>query len=461
MNRTGFKVLLAFTLVMAGWLCLAQQAPTIRIPSPPMNIGVVSGVPGLMPEGFRGTEKGIENFEEDCEPPRNSKGMVENSELYQKTTTGLGAEAKNAKYSGPPNITWTVKRQNDDGTESILQIANTNKAFFQTSFPTPGTYALENDGARGTEEAGGSTTGITGGSDGASGKDLLVNTPGSGGSEGAGSQQTTPPGAGGSQASSGNQSTPGGEGSDKASGSTTNPGGGRQVVTSTNVMKVKAHDITSPNLFALFQEGAGAINLAESEAALADNFDKQLSELKGKIAPDTEFKGDLKESSLLAIVESPTDAPAERKTSAIVKKGALFDQGGRKLSEEGDKVSMTLSNALTRTRRASVDAVSAPNSAVYVRRNVPFLVIARQSDNGGADPTAVTYSIQEKGGKTVEKVEGAFLFRVPNFPREKYSDQPEYEFVMTGSDKVGNETVVRLPLHVVDTQTSFEAGKAE
>jgi hypothetical protein len=61
----------------------------------------------------------------------------------------------------------------------------------------------------------------------------------------------------------------------------------------------------------------------------------------------------------------------------------------------------------------------------------------------------------------VEKVDGDYLFRVPNYPRTEFADQPEYEFIMEGNDKDGNKTLVKLPLYVVNTQMSYEGGKNE
>ena len=220
--------------------------------------------------------------------------------------------------------------------------------------------------------------------------------------------------------------------------------------------------ITPPNLFVLIQEGAGSINLAENQAALEKEFDKQLSEVNGKLGQETKLKGDLQEASWLGVVESPKDALPDKKTVTLVRSGTLFDEAGHKVYNEKTGIPAELENQALQTRKIAIGSSLDSNLGVFVRRNVPFLVVAKQMDNSDADPKEVSYSVVDKtSGKAIEKYEGGNLFRVANYPRSEFKDQPEYEIVVQGLDKVGNVTSIRLPLYVTNTQASFEAGKAE
>jgi hypothetical protein len=98
---------------------------------------------------------------------------------------------------------------------------------------------------------------------------------------------------------------------------------------------------------------------------------------------------------------------------------------------------------------------------VFVRRNVPFVVAAVSTDNGNKRATAgeVEVKIVYADGTEVEKDGDAYLFRVPNYPRADYEDQPEYFFTTSAADEDGNMTTIRMPLYVVNTQAAFEGGR--
>jgi len=101
-------------------------------------------------------------------------------------------------------------------------------------------------------------------------------------------------------------------------------------------------------------------------------------------------------------------------------------------------------------------------NGIFVRRNVPFLMAAVQTDNGEFSSKDANCFVVKAGNDTdpIQKVDNAYLFRRPNFPRAEFKDEPEYTFIMQGVDKEGNRTEVRVPLYVVDTQASIEAGQA-
>lgn len=68
-----------------------------------------------------------------------------------------------------------------------------------------------------------------------------------------------------------------------------------------------------------------------------------------------------------------------------------------------------------------------------MRRNVPFIFAAMSTDNGNkrASTGNVEALIETADGKSVEKDGDAYMFRVPNYPRDQYPDEPEYVFVTT------------------------------
>lgn len=68
------------------------------------------------------------------------------------------------------------------------------------------------------------------------------------------------------------------------------------------------------------------------------------------------------------------------------------------------------------------------------------------------------YKVVTKDGTPVEPQEdGTYLFRVANYPRESFEDQPDYYFETEVNDKAKNTTFVRIPLYVVSTSANDEA----
>jgi len=445
---------LLVVMVMAGtWFCYADKetSGTSKAKTTSVSMNLTFGtVAGMMESNFRNSrgedsDKGTFNVLEDGIYPGK-----ENTVLYTSNAKAAGLD----KFTSPPNITWTVKRESADGTDLLMSTDNTNMAKNDTMFPDPGIYKVENDGSRSGEEGGQEGSAPTG--DGSTSDSGSGDTTGDGSTSDSGSGDTTGDGL---TSDSGSGDTTG-DGSTSDSGSGATPGGSAQTVTASNLCTVIVHDITAPNLFALFQEGVGAIELAKSEEDLKKQFEDQLTELGGKMDVETKLTGNLKAASILGVVETPKDAPIDQKTAAVVLMGTMFDKDGHQINEEGKKVTANILDKAQETRIITVGAESV--SGVFVRRNVPFLVIAKQTDNDLAGPKDVTYTIQEKEtGKEVAKTDGAYLFRVANYPHENYQDQPEYVFVASSIDKVGNKTTINVPLNIVNTQASFEAGKTE
>jgi len=97
---------------------------------------------------------------------------------------------------------------------------------------------------------------------------------------------------------------------------------------------------------------------------------------------------------------------------------------------------------------------------VFVRRNVPFIMAAVSADNSNkrAEAKNVDARIEYADGRIVEKEDEGYIFRVQNYPREEYKDQPEYFFAVEKEDPEGNVTTIRMPLYVVNTAVSYEGG---
>ena len=383
-----------------------------KIQSPPMTMDV----PGALPASFRGgnADLGPVNILED-----GNYSIQEHSVLYNDTPSQMGKSAEGSTFSGPPTINWTTEKENADGTTQNLGSVNNNQATVNSNtFKEPGTYRISNDGARqvsgGAQETSGSGSG-TGAS--------------SGTGTGAGSSTDT-----GAQAS--------------------------QRVTSNQTQTIIAHDCTSPSLWAIFQEGAGSTDLAANEQTLKEELKAQMAESKGDFSPDSELKGSLKEASLLAMSEMPKNSPPEEKTAAVFLKGPLFDETGKKVSQACPAVKMTVLNQANQTRNAKVGPEQV--KGVFIRRNIPFLATAQMTDNGIYNRDGASCRIIDLStGQDVAKTDGAYMFRVANYPRDSYKDQPDYEFLVEGSDEAGNHSEIRIPIFVVNTQASFEGGKAE
>jgi len=402
--RTGYAyIALAFVLAMP-WTVSGQETPKAQ--NPEMNLQVKNALPA----DFRGstTEMGVINLLED-EPYKFS----ENSPLYSGSASLLGG----SKFLGPPSISWTTSQVNADGSTDPLSNQNTNKATNNSQFPEPGEYVIGNSGARQVSGSGG-----------------------------------------GASDNSGNAGSTAGSGTGSAAAS----GSGSRRVTSTQSVKVVCHDATCPNVWAIFQESAGNTTSALGETELKDKLRQQILANKGLIDPATALPEDLKGTSLLAVSEFPLNKTPVEKTAAVMVKGPLFNEVGKNETRQAGAFRMKVLDAAAMTRVTEVNS-NTDLKGVYVRRNVPFIVTAMTTDNGDKCTTAAESAcrIEAQDGAPVEMSDGSYLFRVPNYPRSEYKDQPEYQFVMEGADKDGNRTVVRLPLYVVNTQMAVEGGRNE
>ncbi len=428
-NMLMLVVLVGGLLVQSGTCCAAETAAETQpaagtaapaapaIQNPEMNLQFNNSLPA----NFRGGNP--DNTEVHVLEDQPYKRQ-EHTLLYEETPQGMGAPA-GATFDGPPTVNWTTDQVGADGTVQTIANDNNNKATSESEFPEPGQYRVGNSGARQVSGGGGGASSTTG-------------------NEGQAASSNT-----------GNEGTAGttGSGADAANG---------QRVTSTQTTGVVCHDVTSPNVWAVFQEAAGNTQAALDETDLQLKLSEQLLAGKGQFDPAAPVSDALKGTSMLAISEFPVDKKPADKTAAVAVKGPLFSEVGKDETKVAATVGMKVLDAETQTRLTEVGATNSLKG-VFVRRNVPFIVAAMATDNGDKCTTAAgaVCRIETSDGIEIDKDGNSYMFRVPNYPRTEYKDQPEYQFVMEGADKDGNKTVVRLPLYVVNTQMAVEGGRNE
>jgi len=395
----------------------ASATEEVKIPdSTDMTLGVKDS-PVTLPTNFRGkeAEEGDLQWLEDV-----GVLMQENSNLYNIDAAAI-AEA--AKFTSEPNITWEVKKEDESGNYESQSSDNTNKATNNCNITEPGYYQVHNGGARQVASSGGAEDTTTGGTGDSGGKDA----------SGSGSSETDKEGA---------------EGDSKT-------------VTAQQRVGIEVHDCTSPDVWVAFQEGAGSVDMAATEEELRATMASKIVENKGR--PFSTKTQDFEAASYLFIDEGQEDErnriPWE-KTARLSIAGTLFNERGAPKFETG-----VLTSKIDQTEyRNHVNVVGGEEKnlkGVYVRRNVPFIFAAMSTDNGNkrASTGNVEAIIETADGKQVDKDGNAYMFRVPNYPRDQYPDEPEYVFVTTATDKDGNVTTIRMPLYVVNTAAAFEGGK--
>jgi len=413
-------------LVQSGSCCAAEAAAGTQpaagttapaIQNPEMNLQFDNALPA----NFRGGNPDSTEVHVLEDQPYKRQ---EHTLLYEESPQAMGAPA-GATFEGPPTINWTTDQVAADGSVQTISNDNNNKATSESEFPEPGEYRVGNSGARQVSGSGGGASNTTG-------------------SEG--------------QAASSNT---GAEGTEGASGSGADAANGQRV-TSTQTTGVVCHDVTSPNVWAVFQEAAGNTEAALDETELQQKLSEQLLAGKGQLDPAAPVSEALKGTSMLAISEFPVNKKPAEKTAAVAVRGPLFSEVGKDETKVAATVGMKVLDAETQTRLTEVGATNSLKG-IFVRRNVPFIVAAMATDNGDKCMTAAgaVCRIETSDGTEVDKEGNSYMFRVPNYPRTEYTDQPEYQFVMEGADKDGNKTLVRLPLYVVNTQMAVEGGRNE
>lgn len=388
-----------------------------------MTLGMKSS-PYVLPEAFRGgdPDSSLVHCLEDVYYEKNEHSLIYNPDAAEL--------AEGAKFETDPNITWETKVKDEDGTFRTIKTENTNMAADGGKFYEPGEYQVGNHGARQVAEGSGGA------------EDVTTETK---------------------------DGEPGGEGGGSETEDTAlvdkdgNTGGGEsKTVTAEQNMGVQVHDCTSPDLWVAFQEGAGNINMAETEEALKVEMAEKIVTNLGR--PFSTNAEDYETASYLfldeGLLKEERDLEPWNKKARLSIAGPLFNERGAPKFESGTVQSEP--NKEDYRSQVHISGNSAKGlRGVYVRRNVPFIFAAMSIDNGNGRKSVADAAakIELEDGKDVDKTENAYLFRVPNYPRDKYSDQPEYFFVAKAQDKEGNVTTVRMPLYVVDTQAAFEGGR--
>ena len=399
----------------------ATEAAASVPDSTDMTLGVKSS-PYVLPEGFRGgdPDSGLVHCLEDVYYEKQ-----EHSLIYNPDASSL---AEGAQFEGDPNITWETKVVDENGNLKTLSAENTNMAADGGKFFQPAEYQIGNHGAR---EVGGGESGAEDVTDGTA-------TAPEGGAAGGSADDTALVGEDG-----------------------TTEAGGSKTVTAEQNMGVLVHDCTAPDMWVAFQEGAGKVDMAETEEELRKDMEKQIIMNLGR--PFSSNADDYEKASYLFLDEGAEDErnlEPWNKTARLSIAGALFNERGAPKFESGTLKSEPNNDDY----RSQVHVAGGEGSnlkGVFVRRNVPFIFTAMAIDNGDSRASAADAAckIELADGTDVSKVDSGYLFRVPNYPREKYEDQPEYFFVAKAKDKEGNLTTIRMPLYVVDTQAAFEGGR--
>ncbi len=380
-----------------------------------MALGFDSGATPTLPANFRGgdPDTGLVHALEDVYYEKQEHSLIYNANAAEL--------AEGAKFESDPNITWDTKVKDDDGNWTTQTSQNTNVARDGGKFFEPGEYQIGNSGARQVAAGSGGAEDTSGSEGGAASDTSLVDESGETGE------------------------------------------GGTKTVTAQQSMGVLVHDSTSPDVWVAFQEGAGSVDMAETEKELQTEIMTKIIEKAGR--PFSSNPEDFEEASYLFVDEGTKDerdADPLKKTARLSIAGPLFNERGAPKFESGLVPSKPDEKDMTQ----QVHVSGGPDKnlkGVFVRRNVPFIFAAMGVDNGNkrGNIAEVACRIETADGKEVEKEENAFLFRVPNYPREEYKDQPEYYFVALGSDKEGNITTIRLPLYVMNTKVSYEGGSNE
>jgi hypothetical protein len=376
----------------------------------------------VMPANFRGgdPDRGLVNAVEDVYYEQH-----EHSILYKEDAAEV---AEGATFAGDPNITWDTKVKDADGNFQTVSSVNTNMAGNGGKFFAPGEYQIGNGGARQVGGGEGAENTTTGNED---------ETPGAA--------------AGGSQT---DETLVGEDGKTAEGGATT--------VTANQAMGVLVHDVTSPDMWIAFQEGAGNIDMATTENELKNKIMEKIVSNLGR--PFSTKAEDYQDASYVFVDEGLGDErnlEPWKKTARLSVAGALFNERGAPKFETKVVESKALDQEDLTSQIHIAGGEDEALKGVFVRRNVPFIFAAMSVDNGNNRGTTaeVACRIETADGKEVDKDGSAYLFRVPNYPRADYKDQPEYFFVSKAMDKSGNLTTVRMPLYIVNIQAAFEGGR--
>lgn len=386
----------------------------------------------ILPDRFRGQPAGVTNVFEDMD-----YFAYEYSPIFEEeaaTVQGdLGTEDPqfvDEAGSEGPSITWVTT---EDGEEwEVLDDENSNMARMGRDFREPGNYILTNAGSR--------------------------------------------------QVSYPLNVRPGDEDEEADDDDELEEERGLENVTANASVEVVAHDITPPDLWLGFIEETadGAATLDVGTELRRAMLNQMQGNTYGYVLPalqpedlvenPTTIGLDLiQQGSVIAAFEYPFQAEPLNKGARVTTYGPLFEnlRTDAIRSEEG------CPRDLTRNVRAELR----DEQAIYVRRNVPFTIGAATTDNSYAraevytlepNPNVVRgedgfYIYSEQRGamdRVVVSDDGkSFMFRLPNYPREQFQDQPEYRLLAISTDAAGNKMEIDVAVNVVTTRAFYEGGQ--
>lgn len=370
----------------------------------------------VMPATFRGgdPDSSLVHVLEDVEYQKH-----EHSIIYSEDPNDV---ALGSKFETEPNITWTTSKKNENGDFDKIKEDKTNMASHGGAINTPGEYQIGNSGSRNVSEPVEEVTKLEDDTDKDKDKEEKDDKD------------------------------------DKA-----------KTVTAQQTMGVIVHDCTPPDLWVAFQEDAGNIDMAESEFKLKEKIYDQIKNSLGR--PLSPNDASYEETSYIFVDEGSNeerDRKPWEKTSSLTIAGPMFNEYGSVVKPDKSKVVKTSfadeEKVLVKTS-ITVNKKDKEFKGIFVRRNVPFVFAAIAVDNTDERkvPTEVVAQIEYSNGDVVEKQEGeCYMFRVPNYPRSEYKDQPEYYFYAKAVDKAGDEegegnyTEIKIPVYVVNSAASFE-----
>jgi hypothetical protein len=212
-----------------------------------------------------------------------------------------------------------------------------------------------------------------------------------------------------------------------------------------------------------FKEGAGNVNMAASEEALKLRCVGKIIETSVSHSLPTPKISKMPAISLSKKVRRRTQtAIPGKKTDQTFNCRHLFNERGAPKFESGKLSSQYRQEGIHQPcQRHWCEDKSL--KGVFVRRNVPFIIAAVSTDNGNRACFSARSRSQNRRCKLTKEVErdgDAYLFRVPNYPRSEYKDQPDYYFTtQAGRQGWQSDHYQNAPLYIVNTQAAFEGGR--
>ncbi len=387
---------------------------------------------------------------EDVEYERHEHSLIYTGDAGNSIASG-------SNFGNDPAVSWTTTKRNPDGTwpdgtadanaaANTIIDNNNNSAACTERMEAPGEYNICNSGARDVSEPS-QEEDVVGGGDSATNTNTSTNTDPDSEGEGEG-EKTTPK---------------------------------KKTVTAEQNLGVIVHDRTVPDVWVAFKEEAGTSdieNLKEDNDFATKVFlqmkEKDDDEERAAAEPFSSKESDFEEVSYLFIDEGSLkskerDKEPWNKTVRVTTAGAMFNESNsiEIKSETLDTESLGEEDSDVRRVFINKELTGDKTPCVFVRRNVPFVVTAASVDNGtdrvqstrDKDDNIITYGIEKEENSTTTKVgkqNGAYIFRVANYPRTTYKDQPEYYFSAYVADTEGNQTVLKIPVYVINSNASFE-----